>query len=238
MTEQGYEYEYRLISFKLCPYVQRSVITLEEKQAPYTIEHIDLYDKPAWFLELSPLGKVPVLRSGDAVVFESAVINEFIEETAPGPRLHPEDPLRRAHNRAWIEVGSELLRKLYRLQTATKEEQARKAATEACGVLARFEGELGRSSGPLFNGEAFSLVDAAAASVLQRLSWCEEIEPSLALFSSVPRVEAWRDALLSRRSVKDSTVPEIRELFVEYLRGRGSPSRNVEASWIGRQAAS
>jgi glutathione S-transferase len=232
----GFEYDYNLISFKLCPYVQRSVITLEEKRVPFTIEYIDLYDKPAWFLEISPLGRVPVLRSRDAVIFESAVINEFIEETTPGPQLHPEDPLRRAHNRAWIEVASELLRKLYRLQTAAEEEQALRAAAEARDVLARFEKELGRSSGPLFNGSFFSLVDAAAASALQRLTWCQEIVPSLGLYAGAPRVEAWRDALLSRQSVRLSTVPESRELFVEYLQGRGSPSRNVEASWVGRQA--
>jgi glutathione S-transferase len=227
-----FEYDYNLISFQLCPYVQRSVITLEEKRVPFTIEYIDLYDKPAWFLEISPLGKVPVLRSRDAVIFESAVINEFIEETTPGPQLHPEDPLRRAHNRAWIEVASELLRKAYRLQTATGEEQASRAAAEARYVLARFEREL---TGPFFNGEAFSLVDAAAASALQRLSWCQEIVPALELFADTPQVETWRDALLARQSVRSSTVPEIRELFVEYLRGRGSPSRNVEASWIGLQ---
>ncbi len=74
--------------------MQRSVITLLHKQAPYRIRYIDLADPPAWFLRLSPDKKVPVLVvAGQHVVFESAVINEFIDEVTPG-RLHPADPLR------------------------------------------------------------------------------------------------------------------------------------------------
>ena len=68
---------YQLISFVLCPYVQRSVITLKEKQVPFTITYIDLQNPPDWFLAISPMGKVPVLRMAqDQVLFESAVINE------------------------------------------------------------------------------------------------------------------------------------------------------------------
>ncbi len=72
-----------LISFNLCPFVQRSVITLNKKGIDYKITYIDLADKPDWFLALSPLGKVPVLKHGDEVLFESAVINEYLDEITP-----------------------------------------------------------------------------------------------------------------------------------------------------------
>ncbi len=228
---------YRLVSFKLCPFVQRSVITLEEKGAPYEIEYIDLADKPAWFLELSPLGKVPILRVGEAVIFESAVINEYIEETAPGPRLHPADPLARAHNRAWIEMGAELLRKGHKVISGKDEVATRQGAAQARSVLARFEEELeARGAAPWFNGEAFSLVDAAVASGLQRLTWCEAIVPSLAIFADLPRVSAWRDALLARPSVQRSLVPEINAIFADCLKGGGTPARKVEPFWLGLQS--
>ena len=55
---------YRLVSFNLCPFVQRSVITLNEKNAKYEIEYIDRANKPDWFLKISPLGLVPVLDIG------------------------------------------------------------------------------------------------------------------------------------------------------------------------------
>src|SRR4030088_2812449 len=95
----------KLISHKLCPYVQRAVIALTEKGVGFERIDIDLANKPDWFLKISPLGKTPVLRVGDTAIFESAVILEYLEETQPKP-LHPGDPLKRAEHRAWIEVGS------------------------------------------------------------------------------------------------------------------------------------
>ena len=97
----------RLISHKLCPYVQRAVIALTEKGvAPERID-IDLANKPDWFLAISPLGKTPVLQC-DVPIFESGVILEYLEETQLKP-LHPADPLRRAEHRGWIEFGSAVL---------------------------------------------------------------------------------------------------------------------------------
>ena len=90
---------YKLASFDVCPYVQRSVITLQEKGVPYEIEYIDLNNKSEWFMQLSPLGKVPILIIEDTVIFESATINEYLDEIAPGRKLQPSDPLQRAHNR-------------------------------------------------------------------------------------------------------------------------------------------
>src|SRR5207237_3450984 len=80
-----------LVSHHLCPYVQRAVITLTEKGAPFTRTYVDLANKPDWFTAISPLGKVPLLRiDDDDVLFESAVICEYLEETI-APALHPRD---------------------------------------------------------------------------------------------------------------------------------------------------
>src|SRR5882724_6238219 len=92
----------KLISHKLCPYVQRAVIALTEKGVAFERIDIDLANKPDWFLKVSPLGKTPVLGVGDTAIFESAVILEYLEETQQTP-LHPADPLDRAEHRAWIE---------------------------------------------------------------------------------------------------------------------------------------
>ncbi len=98
----------KLISHKLCPYVQRAVIALTEKGVAFERIDIDLADKPGWFLAISPLGKTPVLGVGDTAIFESAVILEYLEETQPKP-LHPADAVARAEHRAWIEYGSAVL---------------------------------------------------------------------------------------------------------------------------------
>ena len=71
-----------LISHPLCPYVQRVAIALAEKSLPFTRIDIDLAAKPDWFLAISPLGKTPVLKVGDAAIFESAVILEYLEDDA------------------------------------------------------------------------------------------------------------------------------------------------------------
>src|SRR5579864_6125758 len=98
----------KLISHKLCPYVQRAVIALTEKGVPFERIDVDLANKPDWFLKLSPLGKTPVLVVDDTPIFESAVILEYLEETQLNP-LHPADPLKRAEHRGWIEFGSAIL---------------------------------------------------------------------------------------------------------------------------------
>ena len=228
--------EYKLVSFDVCPFVQRSIITLEEKQVPYDIEYIELGDPPDWFMAASPLGKVPILFVEGAVLFESAVINEYLDEATPGRRLHPEDPLRRARDRAWIEFISTILVDRNRMQHARAEEEARARATEVHGKLARLEGELG--TGPFFHDEMFSLVDAAAAPLFQRQAWCLELAPDLGVLEDLPKVAAWSEALLARESVRRSTVSDIRERYFEYL--QGTRGRNAEGtpSWLGRLAVS
>jgi glutathione S-transferase len=117
----------KLISHKLCPYVQRAVITLTEKGVAFERIDIDLANKPDWFLAISPLGKTPVLQVGDTAIFESAVILEYLEETERKP-LHPADPLARAEHRAWIEFGSAVLNDIAGFYAA-KDEAALKAKT-------------------------------------------------------------------------------------------------------------
>src|SRR6202023_4049560 len=109
-----------LISHRLCPYVQRAAIALAEKGVPFDRIDVDLAAKPAWFMAISPLGKTPVLKVGDAAIFESAVILEYLDETQPGP-LHPADPLTRAEHRAWIEFASATLNDIWGFYTAPDE---------------------------------------------------------------------------------------------------------------------
>src|SRR6201994_3781378 len=107
----------KLVSHKLCPYVQRAVIALTEKGVPFERIDVDLANKPDWFLAISPLGRTPVLQVGDTAIFESAVILEYLEETQPKP-LHPADALRRAEHRGWIEFGSAVLNDIAGLYSA------------------------------------------------------------------------------------------------------------------------
>ena len=213
-----------LVSFNLCPYVQRSIITLLEKEMDFKITYIDLANPPAWFLQISPFGKVPVLKVDNAVIFESAVINEYIDETSP-PALHPSDPLKRAINRAWIEFGSSLLVNQYEMMTAKNKNGFEDKYSELIQKLSLTEAQLS-SGGPFFNGSDFSLVDAAIAPLFMRLTLLEQHIPGLAFIAS-GRIEEWRAALLSRSSVQQSVIPDFEKVLMDYLQRSDSYIRSL-----------
>ena len=85
-----------LFSYEACPYAQRTRMVLIEKGIEFELTEIDLYERPAWFREVSPYGKVPVLRHDGRVVYESAIINQYLDEVFPEPPLMPADPYGRA----------------------------------------------------------------------------------------------------------------------------------------------
>ena len=97
--------EVEIISADVCPFAQRSRIVLLEKEVDFILSEIDLKNKPDWFLRVSPYSKVPVLRYGETRIYESAIINEYLDEVFPKPPLMPSDPERRAEARIWIEIG-------------------------------------------------------------------------------------------------------------------------------------
>lgn len=213
-----------LISFKICPFVQRSVITLLYKQVPHRITYIDLDAPPDWFPSVSPFGKVPVLRvDGSTSIFESAVINEFIDEVSPGS-LHPSDPVRRAVNRSWIEFGSACLVDLFQLSTAATEAEFGERREALLGKLRRLEQTLGE--GPFFNGPALALVDTAFAPLFMRLALLNAAHPIYPR-AELPRVAAWSEALLALPAVQQSVVPEFPELYYAHLRKRGGYAAEV-----------
>jgi glutathione S-transferase len=154
----------KLISHKLCPYVQRAVIALTEKGVPFERIDIDLANKPDWFLKISPLGRTPVLVVGDHAIFESAVILEYLEETQANP-LHPVDALRRAEHRSWIEFGSAVLNDIAGLYSAPDEAAFKARAAQLEARFARLETRI--VAAPWFDGESFSLIDAVFGPVFR-----------------------------------------------------------------------
>ena len=208
-----------LVSHHLCPYVQRAAIALTEKGIVFERVTIDLAAKPDWFKAISPLGKVPLLRvarpsGGEAVLFESAVICEYIEETQSGPALHPGDPIERAEHRAWIEFGSSVLADIYAIETTPNVElfdAKREALTQK---FARMEDVLG--AGPFFAGSRFSLVDAAFGPVFRYFDVFDTFT-DLGILTGRLKVAAWRRALADRPSVRSAVAPDYRERLRRFL---------------------
>ncbi len=199
-----------LISFKTCPFVQRAVITLNNKNVEHSVTFIDLADPPDWFLEISPLQKVPVLKVDGEILLESAVINEYLDDITGG-ELQPTDPLERARNRAWIEVASNMLGNTYMIKMASDKEGYDKYRERLISQMQRLEKRLG--DGPWFNGENFSLADTAFAPLFTHCGVAGNrfsvVDPD-----SMPKVDAWSKRLLALPEVKNSVVPEFETLFL------------------------
>ncbi len=203
----------KLISHHLCPYVQRAVIALLEKDVPFERINIDLANKPDWFLKTSPLGKTPVLMTGETAIFESAVILEYLEDTQD-PALHPTDPLHRAHHRAWIEFSSSILNDIAGLYSAPNPERFDLKRTEISSKFARLETELNGSD--YFDETGFSLVDAAFAPVFRYFDTLDTLD-SLKLLISSPKILHWRTSLAIRPSVQSAVSKDYPEKLLNFL---------------------
>jgi glutathione S-transferase len=208
----------KLISHKLCPYVQRAVIALTEKVVAFDRIDIDLANKPDWFLAISPLGKTPVLQVGDTAIFESAVILEYLEETQPKP-LHPADPLRRAEHRAWIEFGSAVLNDIAGFYAAPDEATFKAKISQLEQRFARLEARV--VAAPWFDGENFSLVDAVFGPVFRYFDVFDEIA-DFGILARKQKVARWRRSLAVRPSVRTAVSADYPALLRAFIERRNS----------------
>ena len=208
-----------LISHALCPYVQRAAIVLAEKGVPFERRDIDLANKPDWFLKVSPLGKTPVLLvDDDEAIFESAVICEYLEETAL-PRLHPANALQRAQHRSWMEFGSALLNSIGAFYNAADDVALDARAAEIRARLAQVEAALG--DGTFFQGASFSIVDAVFGPVFRYFD-VFDVSGEFGFWDGLPKVQCWRRALATRSSVAGAVRPDYPALLRRFLLARGS----------------
>jgi len=213
-----------LISTKRCPFVQRSIITLNHKGIDHRMTFVDLDNPPQWFQEVSPLGRVPVLRvDGEAVVFESAVINEFLDDITPG-QLHPSDPLQRAINKSWIEFGGDCCSLTFQVMVAEDQQAYDSLIAELADNLARVEEAL--SDGPFFNGSEFALIDAAYAPLFIRLDVFRELL-GINITEDLPKIQAWQSRLLALEEVQKARVPELPDLFRKLITSRKAYARSL-----------
>lgn len=207
-----------LISTPICPFVQRAVIALKEKGVAHDVVYVDLENKPDWFLEISPLGKVPLLKveeagKAPAYIFESSVIVEFIEETSEGRMLHPGDAVERAGHRSWMEFASQSLIDHMKYVSAKTEEEQQVALASFRAKLERLDATV---KGPYFSGETFHLVDAAFAPLFRQLGVLEPLLHTDVL-AGLENVQRWRSNLLSRVSVQQAVPTDYPQRYVSRL---------------------
>lgn len=194
---------------------------MRAKDVEFEVTYINLQDKPDWFLEISPHGKVPVLKVDNDILFESNAIAEYLDEVVE-PRLHPADPIKRARNRAWTDYTRDFASALSAIHYAKTREDMEKAVAEAPKKLAPVEQSLAEergNDGPYFNGPDLCLVDAAYAPFLQRYTFVDRVLQNDVL-KDFPLIRAWRDALLADERITGAVPPNFEEEFVAGLKRR------------------
>jgi glutathione S-transferase len=194
---------------------------MRAKNVPFEVTFVDLRDKPDWFLEISPHGKVPVLKVDDEVLFESNAIAEYLDEMVE-PKLHPADPIKRARNRAWTDFVPSFSSALSKIVYAKTKEAMEDGLAKAPRALSRLEGALAHergNDGPYFNGDRLCLVDAAYAPFLRRFAIAEATLRT-GLLKDFPLVQAWSDALMANDSVIAAAAPKFTEEFAIALKRR------------------
>ena len=223
----------KIVSFKICPFVQRVTALLEAKQIAYELEYISLSDKPQWFLEISPNGQVPVLITdeGDAL-FESDAIVEYLEEAYPAlqPGLSLEQ---KAKNRAWSYLASKNYLVQCGAQRSPDEEVLQERSAKLAKPFDRMEQQLGDT--PYFNGDTIGMVDIAWLPLLHRASIVER-HSGYDFIGARPKLKQWQHTLLADDLAAKSVAPDFVEAFSafylsdETYLGRGETVANSNIS--------
>lgn len=195
-----------LFSARVCPYAHRTRLILREKQVEFEYTEVDLQNKPARFLANSPYGKVPALVHDQTTIYESAIINEYLDEVFEEPRLMPQTPVLRAKARIWIDYCDDyFIADHYALLRNQEPDQHKNLLQKAEHNLRFIEHEgLTKLSaaGPYWLGSEPSLIDFAWYPFFERLpAWTHY--RGLKILDNCPRLRRWFEVISQRDSVKE-----------------------------------
>jgi len=201
-------------------------MALIEKGIDFDYKTVDLSNKPDWFLELSPYGKVPVVKRGDEVVFESAIINEYLDEVFPEKALLPKDHYLRAWARIWIDFANTRFTSAYgkvMYQPDADQESVDALMAHTRRIEAHGFGRF--TDGPYWLGCDVSLVDLTYWPWFERWSALAEAR-GIAVPDDCVHVLKWVDTMRARESVKQTANPP--QSFVDSWHARLAPRQAAE----------
>ncbi|WP_286262893.1 glutathione S-transferase family protein [Thalassotalea atypica] len=203
----------KIVSFTICPFVQRVTALLAAKQVPFEVEYISLKDKPQWFLDISPTGQVPLLiTENDTVLFESDAIVEYIDEVSS--QLEPERSAeQKAIDRAWSYQAAKHYLVQCSAMTSADQDTLAIRTEKLAKAFAKAEQQLTR--GPYWKGETLSNVDIAWLPLLHRAAIIEQ-HTCYDFLAKFPRVKAWQTALMKTDLITASVSVDFEEKFTQF----------------------
>ena len=200
----------KIYSSARCPYAQRTRMLMIEKEIPFELTEVDLRNKPDWFLAVSPYGKVPVIVDDDQTIYESAIINEYLDEKYISIPMMPEEPVERAKARIWMDYCTNkyltLSRKL--LVDHGNEELQRENKKKMKESLIYIEKECfeKNANGPFWLDNNISLVDLHYAPFFERFGAFKELF-GVEWPEECIKISDWWSAIQKRDSYKMTVLP-------------------------------
>jgi glutathione S-transferase len=221
----------KIVSFKICPFVQRVTAALETRSIPYRVEYISLSNPPDWFSEVSPNAQVPLLiTESGTVLFESDAIVEDLDE-AYGPMQKDISPEQHAIDRAWSYQASKHYLVQCSAMRSSDEDTLASRARDLGKSFARVENVL--EEGPYFHGQTLGNVDVAWLPLLHRAALVEK-HSGYNFLDEFPKVKTWQSALmatgLAEKSVSDDFEEEFSDFYLSdetYLGKGGNCSKTM-----------
>ncbi len=203
----------KIVSFKICPFVQRVTTLLEAKKISYRVEYISLKDKPQWFLEVSPNGQVPLLitESGE-VLFESDAIVEYIDEIYP-PLIPNQSPEEKAKDRAWSYLATKNYLNQCNAQRSSDLRSLQEKSAKLHKAFTTIEAALGKS--PYFKGNTLSNVDLAWLVLLGRAEIIKRYT-GYDFIHQYPKLKKWQKALKQTTLFEKSAGEDFEAAFIKF----------------------
>ncbi len=192
-------------SSDVCPFAYRVRLCLHEKAIDHELIPVSLDDIPDWYYELSPTGRAPLLRQGDDVIWESLIMNEFLEDAYPDRPLLPQDPIARAHARIWIEYCNTVFQPsfcglVFELDES-KHDEIRAAIRDSLQFIE--DGLAETAPGPYWLGKELSLVDITFYPFFEHAPVLAQYR-DFELPTEHKNLNRWLSAMRSRQSVQDN----------------------------------
>ncbi|MGI0491401.1 glutathione S-transferase family protein [Alkalinema pantanalense CENA528] len=195
---------------KASTFSQRTRVVLLEKKIAFTPIEVDFQNKSPEFLQISRYGKVPAIQHGEVRLYESSIINEYLEEVFPDPALLPKSPAQRAIARIWIDyVNTRVVpafTKLLRGKNVEEQEQGQREFLESLLYLEQEGFSKLSGDGPYWLGENLSLVDISLYPWFERLPVLEHFR-QFSLPDETPQLQAWWQELQKRPSIQAVANP-------------------------------
>lgn len=215
----------KIVSFKICPFVQRVTALMETKGVNYEVEYIDLSNKPQWFLDISPNAQVPILiTDNDHVLFESDAIVEYLDEVIGEP-LSASNPIEKAKQRAWSYLASKHYLVQCSAQCSSDAQTLQEHAVKLKTAAAKINTQLGEQ--PFLGGKAMGMVDIAWLTLLHRAEIITRFS-GYDLFEGLPRVQQWQAAVMNTGIPQASVSEDFEDRFKSFYLS--------ESTYLGRKA--